>query len=605
VDSPLVYLTALFALGIAAQWLAWRLKLPAILLLLVFGFAARAFGGLDPDKVFAEDTLLAIVSLSVAVVLFDGGLTLRFSEIRETRGVIVRLVTIGSAVTWVLASLAALLVFDDWRLAVLTGAILVVTGPTVIIPLLRHVRPARRVGSVVKWEGIVIDPIGAILAVLVFESVAASAAPTAIREVVLVILKTVGVSAVFGLGAAALVVILLKRHWVPDYLHSPVLLAVLLTAFTASNAVQKESGLATVTVLGILMANQRYVTIRHLLEFKLNLGVVLTSVLFILLASRLDLERLRTVGWEGPVFLALLIFVVRPACVFFATLGTKLSWAERIFLGWMAPRGVVAAAVSSVFALELLELHRRGVEVAGSERLVPVMFLVIIGTVSVYGLSASWLAGRLGIADAEPQGLLIAGADPFVRDVAAVVQQEGFSVLLVDTNYENVRAARMAGLSTVHASIVSDYVADELDLAGIGRLLAMTSNEKVNSLGCVQFVEQFGRANLYQLAPEQRRGQKRMEVATPLKGRVLFGSDLSHSRLTGLVSDGFTIKTTRLTAEFDEASFRKRHGDAAVVLFVVREKGRLVICSADATTKLQTGDLLISLVPSQENATET
>lgn len=584
--QALVYLTGVFVLGIAAQWLAWRLKFPAILLLLAAGFAAGTYA--RPDDVMGAELLEAIVALSVAVVLFEGGLTLQFAEIRETRKVVWRLVTAGCLITWGLTTVTARLVFDDWRIATLAGAIFVVTGPTVIVPLLRHVRPIRRVSSIAKWEGILIDPIGALLAVLVFEFVSAGQTAEAAQEVWYAVIRTIAVSVVLGFAGAQLLIQFLKRHWLPDYLHNPVLLATVLLTFTVSNLLQKEAGLGTVTILGIVLANQRSVTITHLVEFKENLGVLLISVLFILMASQLEFSALQELGWQGPVFVAVLILVVRPISVLVATIGTKLTLNERLFLAWLAPRGIVAAAVSSVFASQL----------PGAGKLVPLTFLLIIGTVSVYGLTAGWLARKLGIADANPQGLLIAGADRWVREIAAAVKELGFTVLLVDTNRDHIRQARMNGMNTCHASIVSEFVTEEIDFAGIGRLLALTPNEQVNSLACVRFVERFGRANLYQLAGQRRNSEssaKRTEVSQPLKGRVLFGEEASHQKISQLVEDGYVIKTTKLSKAFDPQRFLLEYGASALVLFVVRD-GSLKIRTADGEPAIQAGDTIIAVV---------
>lgn len=607
-NSPLVYLTGVFVLGIAAQWIAWRLRLPAILLLLGVGFASGFWA--KPTDVIDERLLFPIVSLSVAVILFDGGLSLRLSDLRETRRVVMQLIFIGGFITFILSTLAARMVFTHSGIAALAGAIYVVTGPTVIIPLLRQIRPLRRIGSVAKWEGIVNDPIGAMLAVLVFEVVAAGAANEAAFSVVMTVVKTVAVSTVFGVLAAAFLVILLKRHWVPDYLHNPVLFATVLGAYTASNLLQTESGLATVTLLGVLLANQKQVKISHLIEFKENLGVLLVSALFILLAARLRPERLMALGWEGVAFLAVSILAIRPAAVFLSTIRTGLSWKERLFLAWLAPRGIVAAAVSSVFALELVRLAAErnfAPEVVEQARLlVPLTFLLIVGTVFVYGLSAAPLTRWLQVADASPQGILFAGAEPFVRSMAQVIHAEGFQVLLVDTNYDRISAARMAGLPAEKASVLSEYVRNEIDLGGIGRLLAVTSNNEVNMLTCLHFVEVFGRANVYQLPSGSQRAHDRQAATTQFQGRTLFGPDITHEYLAKRFAEGAVVKKTQLTPEFDYESFRSEYGETAVALFVLTPARKLKIWTGEESSPPPAGSTLISLVnpPQKETASQ-
>lgn len=264
----LIGLTTIIVLGIGAQWIAWRLGLPAILLLLVSGFiAGPATGFINPDKLFG-DLLLPIVSVSVAVILFEGGLSLKFSELREIRNTVLSLVTLGVLVSWIVSAAASYYFFGiDYRIAVLLGAILVVTGPTVIIPLLRDIKPAGKVGSIIKWEGIVIDPIGALLAVLVFEAIIAGGVGKATQQVVFNVLKSLVTGGVAGFAAAQFLIHILRKRWVPDFLQNGVSLMIVIAAFTISNYVQSESGLITVTFMGILLANQKYVDVKHIMYY--------------------------------------------------------------------------------------------------------------------------------------------------------------------------------------------------------------------------------------------------------------------------------------------------------------------------------------------------
>ena len=383
-DYPL-YLAGILALGIAAQWIAWRYRLPAIVLLLVFGVLLGKLSGGEPDA--DQEIFFALVSLAVGIILFEGGLSLDFREIHGTRGVVVRLVSIGLVTTWLLTAWLALSVAGfSTPMAILLGALLTVSGPTVILPLLRHVQPVRRIGSLSKWEGIVNDPIGAVLAALVFELVLHQTHGNIAGES----MANLGLTLFYSLllsGLSAVVLLqMLRRYWVPDYLQNPIVLAYVLLLFAFSNHLQPESGLVTVTLLGVMLANQRVVAIRHVVEFKENLRVLLISTLFIVLASRLELtlETFSTLGWRSILFVALLILVVRPASVLLATFGAGLSWQERTFLAWIHPRGIVAAAVSSLFALEIVRVL--GAEhplAAEAERFELITFFVIIATVCV------------------------------------------------------------------------------------------------------------------------------------------------------------------------------------------------------------------------------
>jgi len=598
-EDAVYYLATVLGLGIAAQWIAWRLRIPSILLLLAFGFAARYVAGLSglpgPDDLIGPEVLFAVVSLSVAVILFEGGLSLRIGELRESGGVVLRLVSIGVVVTWLASALAAWAVMGlSPPVAALAGAILVVTGPTVIVPMLRQIRPSGRIGSIVKWEGIVIDPIGAVLAVLVFQAVTAlqegGEAPGTIVTVILAAVQTAAVGAVAALVVAVLLVVLLKRYWIPDFLHVPLFLAAVMASFAASNYVRPESGLITVTLLGIVLANQKFVPVEHVIEFKENLRVLLISCLFIVLASRVELSELASLGWRGPALLAVLILVVRPLSVFLSTLGTELNLRERVFLALMAPRGIVAAAVASVFAMEMAETGDSARELA------PLVFLVIVGTVAVYGLLAGPLARRMELATANPQGILFAGADRFVREIAAAVQDAGFRVLLVDTNYRNISAARMAGLPTCCASVLSEYVGEELDLVGLGRLLAVTPNDEVNALAVRQFTPFFGRSEVYQLSPWDVGAGRRQSVSEHLRGRVLFGEEVDCSYLARRFSADAQVKRTSLTEEFTYDDFTALYGKTAVVLFVIEPTDTLTVCTAESPPAPKPGQTLIAVV---------
>lgn len=593
--SPLVYITCVLVLGVFAQWLAWRLRFPAILLLLAAGFLLGRW--VRPEELIDPSLLSSAVSLSVAVILFEGGLSLKFRDIADIGPAILRLVTIGCVVTWIAATaLGRLLVFDTLAVAALAGAIYTVTGPTVIGPLLRHIRPHRRPAAVARWEGIVVDPIGATLAVLVYEVIQTQGTEAAVATVVLALVKTIAAALAVGGGVAAATMLLLRRHWLPDYLQAPALLAAVLGAFTLSDLVQPESGLATVTVLGVTLANQRRVAIEHVTKFKESLGVLLLGGLFIILSGRLLPKDLAALGWHGLLFVVAMIAIVRPASVFIATVRSSLNISERAFISWLAPRGVVAAAVSGVFAIHLAQLESTNLH-ADADRLVPLTFLLIVVTVTVYGLTAKPFALRLGVADPEPQGLLIIGAGLLERTIAKTVQEEGCAVKLVDSNRQNVTAARLDGLRTRHGNILSESLQEELNLGGLGRLLAMTPSDEVNSLAALAFTETFERAGVFQLPTAQ--------VSTRTKGtggenraagRRLFAPDATYDELTRRLTAGATIKKTLLTDEFDFDAFREQYGARAIVLFVVGKSGRISVCTSEEPLNAVSGQKLISLV---------
>lgn len=591
-EDLLIRFAGIVVLAVGAQWLAWRLHLPSILLLLLVGFIAGPITGFLAPEVVPSEVLFPIVSLSVAIILFEGGLSLRFSELPENANVIFRLISIGALVTWAIAGVAAHSILGiGWPIAILTGAILIVTGPTVVGPLLRQVRPKGRVGTILKWEGILIDPIGAIVAVIVFEAILQGELAEAPEIVLLGVMQSLVVGVLLGLVASGLLILILRQYWVPDNLQNPVTLLFLLGFFAASNFVSPESGLLMATIMGLVMANQRSVSISHIIEFKENLQILLIGLLFILLASRVSLDSLSQIGWQGLIYLAVLIIVARPLSVWLSTWRSGLTIQEKTFISWMAPRGIVAAAVASIFAFELLELNQ-----PDAELLVPVTFLVIVGTVLFYSLTASPVARWLGISEQNPQGVLIVGAHELSRKVAAALQEQGFRAILVDTNAHNIFESQLAGLEAHYGDAISDEVLEDLEFSGIGRLLALTPNDEVNSLASLHFPQIFSRAEVYQL-PMMTNGVENASKPSSLRGRFLFGPQFTYDYLADQIDAGATIRATPITEEFTYADYQSHYKNMAVPLFLITERERLMIYSGDYQPLPRAGQTLISLIP--------
>lgn len=596
-EHILVGIVSVLVLGIGAQWLAWRFRVPSILLLLIFGFVAGPVTGLLEPSSLQGDWVFAFVSLSIGVILFEGGLNLRLGELREVGVAVRNLITVGVLVTWAGAGLAAYyLAGFNLNLAILVGAILTVTGPTVVIPLLRHVRASGRVGTIAKWEGITIDPVGAVLAVLVLETILlingaeaeslGEAMLHALEGLFLVFFISVGVS----ITGAAILILLLRRRLVPDYLQSSVALLVVVSTFALSNILQEESGLLEVTLMGIIMANQKYVPVRRISEFKENLQVLLIGCLFVVLAARLELSVLDYLDANAFLFLGALILLVRPLSVLISSIGTNLSWKEQAFMAWLAPRGIVAAAVASLFAFRLEPIYPDEVGA-----LVPLVFLVIVGTVAVYGLTIAPFARALGLAEPDAQGLVVVGAHTWARRMAQAVAARGYKVLLVDSNAKNVEQAQSEGLRAETANALSESALDELNLSGLGRLLAMTPNDEVNSLAALNFSELFETNDIFQLAsrPELRGEVEGMELPMHLRGRPLFGTDTNFQTFSGLFNAGGEVMAVEVGSDFSLGDLREEYGEA-IPLFIDRA-GDLIIV-AESLEAVQPGDVLLVFV---------
>ncbi|MCB0324248.1 MAG: sodium:proton antiporter [Bdellovibrionales bacterium] len=599
----LVQLCSIAVAGISAQWLAWRVGLPSILFLIGAGILLGPVSGvLEPDRLFG-DLLLPVVSLGVAIILFEGGLNLRFRELHEVGRDLLVLVSVGMLVTWIGATaLARLLLGFDWPLALLVGAILVVTGPTVIMPLLRHLRLTGRTGPLLKWEGIVIDPIGATLAVLVFEAVSLHNAQSVPGIALEGVLKTVLVGTCLGALGALTTVVVLKNFWVPDYLENAVVLMVVVLVFTCSNSIQHESGLLTVTLFGVLLANQHQVSVKNIALFKESLQVLLLSAIFVTLAARLELTELQSINLPIVLFVVALIVVVRPLAVAASTIGSDLTLRERCFLASLAPRGIVAAAVASLFSEKLL-LERH----PNAAALVPVTFAVIIGTVVVYSLLSPPVARALGLSKRQSLGVLIVGAHEWARELASVLRSQGAEPLLIDTNWHNVSRARLSGFRAFHGSVLSDELSETLEITEFSSLLALTANDEANSLAAERFSHMLGSEHVFQLAPEQQppAAAKKFTAAKHFKGRVLFDHAFGYWPLTRAFRAGAALKATKLTKEFNVESFRQQHPNATI-LFTLNADGSIKPRTADDdTASLDQTTTIIALLQDGETKAVT
>lgn len=590
-EHAMLTIAAITMLGGACQWLAWRLRLPAILFLLITGIVAGpGVGWLNPDALMG-DLLFPFVSLSVAIILFEGALTLKFSEIRGMQHVVRRFATSGVLVTWTVAALAARLIAGfDWGLAILFGAIMVVTGPTVIVPMLRTVRPTARIANILRWEGIVVDPIGALLAVLVFEFVVSTEAGGALSATILLFLGTIAIGTITGLAGGYLMGEALRRDWLPNYLFNVATLGAVFCCFAFSNAVAEESGLLAVTVMGIYLGNRKGVPIEEIMAFKESLSLLLITVLFILLAARLDFAQLEALGWVVVgVFLAIQ-FIARPLKVLYCTWGSNIPWQERTLLAWIAPRGIVAAAVSALFALKL---EQRGVDQAAL--LVPLTFVVIIGTVVLQSLTAGKLAAMLKVAEPEPAGFLILGANPLARKLAQALEQQKIRVLLCDTLWDNVSRARMAGLKAYYGNPLSEHAEVYLDTTGLGRMLAVTADAHLNALACNRYKGVFGAKDVFALRVGGATGTNgRSDTAR--EGRTAFSDKVGYIDLSRRLYRGAEIRRTTLSEAFTMEHFRNMHGDHATLLFAIDPKGRLEVFSAENALEPGPGWAVMALI---------
>lgn len=585
-------ISGLFLVGFVAQWFAWRSRLPAILFLLASGLILGPGTDIfDPDALLG-DLLFPFVSLSVAIILFEGALTLKFSEVKQLGMVVQRLVSVGAIICWFAASAACYFLFEvHLGIAILFGAITVVTGPTVIVPMLRTVRPSPKIAKILRWEGIVIDPIGALLAVVVFEFLASlhtgHAISHSVKTFVLVILVGLSLGSLSGLVFGWL----MKNRWIPEYLLNLATITLVFCVFTVSNSLSHESGLLAVTVMGMWLANTKGLHIEEILNFKENLSILLISGLFILLAARISPSDITQIGWAAIALLASLQFIARPLSVLASTFGSDLSWRERVLLGWIAPRGIVAAAVSALFAIRLQENN-----IDGAHMLVPLTFCVIVGTVLLQSITAKPLANLLGVSQASPQGFLIIGANSVARTIGKALKDNGIDVLLCDSDWSAIRNARMQGLPTFYGNPVSEYADQKIDLVGIGNMMGLSPFGELNTVASLRYRTEFGTHSIYSVQSDSDASNTdKHRYSGQYQGQQPFKKYLTFGHLLNLIDKGAEIKRTKLSNEFTFDDFQAQNGESAIPLFAISDKGKIGVFSETHHPKTGPGYTILSL----------
>ena len=506
----MVELAGIIVLGIIAQWVAWRFKLPAILPLILIGLLVGPISTLftedgtklirpiwnKTEGLFLGESLYHFVSLAIGVILFEGGLTLKRSEVARVGPVITKLITVGSAVTFFLAGTAAHFIFDlPWQISFLFSALIIVTGPTVITPILRNIPLKKDLSAVLKWEGILIDPIGALVAVLVFEFISIGEGQGYTQTGLLEFVKVLLLGFTFGFTFAHALTLAIKKNYVPHYLLNVVSLSVVLSVFVISELFAHESGLLAVVVMGMVMGNTQLPNIKELLYFKESLSILLISMLFILLSASMNLPELELLySPKTLVLFAIVVFVVRPLGVFLSTIGSKLNFKEKLFISWVGPRGIVAAGIASLFGSKLI---LRGEP--GAEYITPLVFMIVLGTVLLNASTARIMAKLLGVFLEKSEGILIVGASKVPRLIASYLKKNNRHVVLIDNNSNNIDKAKNLGLESFVANIYSDNFTDNIELNDVGYLMALTGNSDINEYAIDTFKKEFGEHGSFRL----------------------------------------------------------------------------------------------------------
>lgn len=504
-------LAGIIILGILAQWFAWKFKIPAILPLILIGLLvgpiAAAYLSDDGTKwiepvwdgkkgLFPGEGLYYFVSLAISIILFEGGLTLKRSEIKNVGPVITKLITLGSAITFFGAGALAYFVFNlSWELSLLFSGLIIVTGPTVITPILRNIPLKKDISTVLKWEGILIDPIGALVAVLVFEFISVEGDSGFTKTALIEFGKILLFGVTFGFTFAHALAFAINKKLIPHYLLNVVSLSTVLLVFVESEIFAHESGLLAVVVMGMVLGNGKLDNIKELLYFKESLSVLLISILFILLAANINIEDMQLLfTWKTAILFACVVFLIRPLAVFASTYGSKLKFNEKLFISWVGPRGIVAAGIASLFGSKLI---KQGVE--GAEYITPLVFMIVLGTVLLNATTARYFARLIGVFLKNSEGILIVGASPVSRLIGKYLVDNNRHVVFIDSNQNNVKQAQEMGLEAMNTDIYSVTLENNIELNDVGFLMALTGSADINDYAIKKFSEQFGENGTFRL----------------------------------------------------------------------------------------------------------
>ena len=594
-------------LGIGAQWLAWRLNFPAIVLMSIAGVLAGpvlqifsapdAAPGTPPMEMLFGEFYRPIIAIAVAVILFEGGLTLNFSEIRGLMKGVRRLVFPGAPIAWFFGAIAAYLIAGlSWQVALLFGGIMVVTGPTVIIPLLRQSKLNQRPATLLKWEGIINDPIGALLAVIVYEFLVLGGSHGTPTEILSSIIVASVLAGGWGFAVGRFAAMSFRRGWVPEYLKPPVLLMLVLVCFEVANLLQEEGGLIAVTAMGVTIANSRIASINDLRLFKENITIVLVSGVFIMLTANLTFESFGALDWSAVWFIAAMLFVVRPATVFLSTIGSGLTWQERLLVGWIAPRGIVAVAVSSFFGASLMAEG-----FIDGEKMIPLAFLMVFATVTLHGFTIGPIAKALGLASRAQPGVLIVGASPWSTELAVKLQELDTPVLLADTSYRRLRAARLANVPTYYGEILSEVTEHHIDLNRFGYLLAVGGNEAHNALVSTDLAPELGRAKIFQVNARGKEEENRQALSFTLQGRTFLHSAAPLDELQRRHYGNWVFQRTKLSDEYPPERYLDDLGAEYEIVLVIR-RDALLFASKEAPVTPEIGDTVLAYIPKPAEA---
>jgi len=591
-------LAGIVILGILAQWVAWRFKIPAILPLILVGLLvgpiAAEFLSEDGKKwiepiwngetgLFPGDSLYYFVSLAISIILFEGGLTLKRNEVKNVGPVITKLITVGAVITFFGAGVSAHFLFGlSWELSFLFSGLIIVTGPTVITPILRNIPLKKDLSAVLKWEGILIDPIGALVAVLVFEFISVEGDSGFTKTAFMEFGKIVLFGTTFGFTFAHGLAFAINKKFIPHYLLNVVSLSVVLLVFVESEIFAHESGLLAVVVMGMVLGNGKLENLKELLYFKESLSVLLISILFILLAANINIEDLYLLyNWETIALFLIVVLIIRPLAVFASAQGSNLKLNERLFVSWVGPRGIVAAGIASLFGSKLM---KQGVE--GAEYITPLVFMIVLGTVLLNATTARFFAKIVGVFLTKSDGILIVGASKVSRLLAQYLDNNGRNVVVIDSNQTNIEKAREMGLEAISTDIYTNTLNDNIELNDVGYLMALTGSSDINRYAINKFGKQFGENGSFRLVSKE---EMRDENNNPKEG--LFSHTDDYESLTNVSKKYPSVQEVLIeNKEHYQSIVELTKSDKDIIpIFLKDTNDELIIISSD-NSQIEVGE---------------
>ncbi|MBY0221509.1 cation:proton antiporter [Sporosarcina aquimarina] len=593
-EVALISVVSILALGIFSQWLAWRIQWPSIFIMSIAGLLIGPLLGLVNPELALGELYSPLISLAVAIILFEGSSNLDVREIKDISKSVFRVVTLGAFLAWILGSLTAHFIAGlTWEVSFIIGGLFVVTGPTVIIPLLRNAKLKARTAAVLKWEGIIVDPAGPLLALFAYEVIKVLTNENLSLNYLLNFFGGAGLAVLLGLVMGTLIGIMANKGQFPEYLKSPVILAFVLLCFTMAEVIMHETGMLAVTVMGLVLGrSKRYVSsIGNVGHFVENVSVMLTSTVFILLTASLARETIAQI-FTLPIigFVLVMLFFVRPVSIWLSTIGTELVWREKLLIGWIAPRGIVALTVAGYFAATLAE---DGYEEASL--LTALTFALVFITVCAHGFTLGPLAKKLNLASNEPPGVLIVGASSFSIGLAEQLKEMNIPVLIVDPSEGRLRPAVEKGISTFTGQILSERSRFSIDLAPYDTILSMTGDASYNALITQSFAPEFGFNNTFSLTAAPSHQMSKSELPISLKAHLLFQEGATFPELNRKINTDYEIGVLDWHVPESDIGTKEILPENTTPLFIMKRHKTIVFSTLQRKISLDPGDQLVAL----------